>query len=185
LIVAPYYNRPSPEGLFRHFAAIAERVDFPIVLYNVPARTGVSIPNEVVVRLREHYEHIVGLKHATGSVDGVSELLGQSDIAVLSGDDGLTLPIMALGGVGLISVVANLYPAAVKALVDAGLRNDLEAARRHHAQVGHFAALLGAFGSNPIPIKTAMAIAGLDRRGIPSSAVPHGLGGSREVSAGP
>ncbi|MFQ5461362.1 MAG: 4-hydroxy-tetrahydrodipicolinate synthase [Phycisphaerae bacterium] len=161
LIVAPYYNRPSPEGLFRHFATIAERVDLPIVLYNVPARTGVSIPNDVVVQLREHYDHIVGIKHATGSVDGVTDLLARCDIAVLSGDDALTLPIMALGGVGLISVVANLYPAAVKALVDAGLRQDLAAARRVHAQVSRLAALLGSFGTNPIPIKTAMAIAGL------------------------
>ena len=119
LIVAPYYNRPTQEGLFRHFARIAESVDMPIVLYNVPARTGVSITNDVVVRLHEAYQHIAAIKDATGSVDGVTNLLSRCDVTVLSGDDSLTWPMMAVGALGVISVVSNLCPALLKSLVTA------------------------------------------------------------------
>lgn len=161
LIVAPYYNRPTDEGLFRHYAAVAEAVDLPIVMYNVPIRTGVSISNDVIVRLRNQYPHIVGLKHATGSVDGVTDLLDRCDITVLSGDDNITWPLMALGARGVISVISNLRPSLMKALVDAGLSGDVTAARRHHGEVFALAAALGRFGPNPIPIKTAMALQGL------------------------
>lgn len=160
LVVAPYYNRPPAEGLYRHFAEIAQCTRLPIVLYNVPFRTGVNIPNDVVIRLYEDFENVVAIKHATGSVDGVTELVN-SGIAVLSGDDGMTWPIMALGGVGLISVAANLCPELVKSLVDAGLAGDVDAARGFHSQVLELADMLGAYGPNPIPVKTAMAIAGL------------------------
>ena len=114
LVVAPYYNRPTAEGLFRHFAKVAESVDLPIVLYNVPKRTGVSISNDVVARLRRAFPHIAALKHATGSVDGVTELLELCDIAVLSGDDALTWPLMSIGAVGVISVISNLAPSLIK-----------------------------------------------------------------------
>ncbi|MGB0714930.1 MAG: 4-hydroxy-tetrahydrodipicolinate synthase [Phycisphaerae bacterium] len=160
LVVAPYYNRPPAEGLYRHFAEIAQCTKLPIVLYNVPFRTGVDIPNDVVIRLYEDFENIVAIKHATGSVDGVTELVN-SGINVISGDDGLTWPIMALGGVGLISVVGNLCPELVKSLVDAGLNADVIAAREFHNQVTELANTINAYGPNPIPIKTAMAIAGL------------------------
>lgn len=161
LVVAPYYNRPTEEGLYRHFASVADAVDLPIVLYNVPIRTGVNIPTDVVVRLRRTYPHVVGLKHATGSVDGVTDLMARCDIAILSGDDPLTWPLMSLGAVGVISVVSNLAPRWVKALVDTAAGNDLAAARRWHRRVYELAIGLGRFGPNPLPIKSAMALAGL------------------------
>lgn len=161
LIVTPYYNRPTEEGLFHHYAAIADAVELPMVLYNVPFRTGVSISNDVVVRLRDHYPHMVALKHATGSVDGVTELLSRCDITVLSGDDSITWPLMALGARGVISVISNLRPALMKSLVEAALSGVGESAKRLHGEVHTLAATLGRFGPNPIPIKTAMAIHGL------------------------
>ncbi|MBU0718378.1 MAG: 4-hydroxy-tetrahydrodipicolinate synthase [Planctomycetes bacterium] len=161
VIVAPYYNRPTAEGLFRHFAAVAEAVDLPIVLYNVPKRTGVSIDNDVVVRLRDQFPHIVAIKHATGSVDGVTDLLSRCDIEVLSGDDALTWPLMALGAGGVISVVSNLTPSLVKSQVVAATGGDLVAAERCHRKVYAVAEGIGRYGPNPVPIKTAMAINGL------------------------
>lgn len=161
MIVAPYYNKPNPEGLYRHFAAIADAVDLPLVLYNVPARTAVTIPNSVVVRLREAYPHIAAIKHATGSVSGVTELLDECDIAVLSGDDSLTWPLMALGAVGVVSVLGNLLPELMKSLVEAALVGDARLALEHHRRVHDLAEGIGAYGPNPIPIKTAIAMAGL------------------------
>ncbi len=161
LVVAPYYNRPTQEGLFRHFAAIAERVDIPIVLYNVPPRTGVQIGNGVVIRLRERFPHIEAIKHATGSLDGVTELLRNCDIKVISGDDALNWPLMAVGAVGAISVVSNLCPSLVKSQVVAALEGDHSAAAKHHRTVSDLATALGRLGPNPLPIKTAMAVVGL------------------------
>ena len=161
MLVAPYYNRPPAEGLFRHYAAVAEQVELPLVLYNVPARTGVNIPNDVVVRLRENYDHVVALKHATGSVAGVTELLERCDINVLSGDDALTWPLLALGAVGLISVVSNLVPELVVSLVRAGRAGQREQVLPYHRRVYELAEGLGRHGPNPLPIKTALALAGL------------------------
>lgn len=161
LVVAPYYNRPTQEGLFRHFAAIAERVDIPIVLYDVPPRTGVHIGNGVVIRLRETFPHIVAIKHATGSLDGVTELLRDCDIKVISGDDALNWPLMAVGAVGTISVISNLCPSLVKSQVVAALEGDHSAAAKHHRKVSDLATSLGRLGPNPLPIKTAMAVVGL------------------------
>ncbi len=161
LVVAPYYNRPTQEGLFRHFAAIAERVEIPIVLYNVPPRTGVQIGNGVVIRLRERFPHIVAIKHATGSLDGVTELLRDCDIKVISGDDALNWPLMAVGAVGTISVISNLCPSLVKSQVVAALEGDHSAATKHHRKVSDLAVSFGRLGPNPLPIKTAMAVVGL------------------------
>ena len=161
LVVAPYYVRPSQEGLFRHYATIAESVDLPIVLYNVPKRTGVTISNDTVVLLRKAFPNVVALKHATGSVDGVTELLGRCDISVLSGDDSLTWPLMALGAVGAISVIGNLVPGLLKSLVSSALTGDCPAALSCHGQVHDLAEGIGRFGPNPVPIKAAMALAGL------------------------
>ena len=161
LLVAPYYNRPTPEGLYRHYAMVAEAVELPLVIYNVPVRTGVNIPNDVVVRLREDFPHVAAVKHATGSVDGVTDLLGRCDIAVLSGDDAITWPLMALGAVGVISVISNLVPSLVGSLVQAALEGDCTAARHHHRKVYDLAQGIGRFGPNPLPIKAAMAMAGL------------------------
>lgn len=161
LLVAPYYNRPTQEGMYRHFAEIADCTDRPIVLYNVPIRTGVDMSNDLVVRLRENFPHIVAIKHATGSVNGVTELLGRCDITVLSGDDSLTWPLMCLGAFGLISVVSNLCPSMVKTLVASALEGKHVEAANYHKKVYDLAEGLGRFGPNPIPIKTAMAVAGL------------------------
>ncbi len=161
LVVAPYYNRPTPEGLFRHYAAVAESVELPIVLYNVPARTGVNINNDVVVRLRERFPNIVAIKDATGNVDSITDLRTRCDIAVLSGDDALTWPMMSLGAVGVISVVANIAPSLMKSLVTAGLRGDRSAVLPLHRKVHDIAIGIGRYGPNPLPIKTGMAQAGL------------------------
>lgn len=160
LVVAPYYNRPSQEGLFGHYAALAEAVDGPIVLYNVPPRTGCSISNDVIARLRERFPHVVALKHATGSVDGVTDLRSRCDIAVLSGDDVITWPLMALGCTGVVSVISNIVPGLVKSLVEAGLRGDAGAVTPLHRKVYDLADGLSRFGPNPVPIKTAMAAVG-------------------------
>lgn len=160
MLVAPYYNRPTPEGLYRHFAAVAEAVTVPIVLYNVPPRTAVHIPNDVVVRLREAYPHVVAIKHATGSVDGVTDLLSRCEIAVLSGDDAITWPLMALGAVGVVSVISNIAPRLMKSLVLAARAHDMSTALTLHQRVYDLATELGRFGPNPVPIKTALAAAG-------------------------
>src|SRR5205085_2128025 len=130
MLVAPYYNKPTQEGLYRHFATVAGEIPKPIMLYNIPGRTGVEIACQTIARLRAEYRNIVAIKHATGSVDGASELASLCDITILSGDDPLTLPLMSVGATGVVSVVANLYPTHVKSLTDAALRGDWLEARR-------------------------------------------------------
>ncbi len=163
LIVTPYYNRPTQEGLFRHYAAVAESVDLPIVLYNVPVRTGVHLHNDTIVRLREKYPNIAAIKDASGSVDHVTDLLARCDITVLSGDDVMTLPMMHLGAVGVVSVLSNLVPSVMKSLVDAVSAADQIASRTLHRKVNDLAVALARFGPNPLPIKTAMALCGMIR----------------------
>ena len=158
LQVAPYYNKPTQEGLFQHFAAIAKAVDFPHILYNIPGRCGVEISVDTMVRLRQACRNIVAVKHATGSMDGASELLSRTDLAVISGDDSMTLPIMSVGGVGVISVLANIVPKDVKAMCDAALKGDWEAARNWHLKMFKLAKGLLTLEVNPIPIKAAMGI---------------------------
>ena len=161
LQVAPYYNRPTQEGLFQHFAAIAREVDFPHILYNIPGRCSVEISVETLVRLREACPNIVAVKHATGSMDGASDLLGRCDLAVISGDDSMTLPLMAVGGVGVISVLANIIPKDVKAMTDAALAGDWDKAREWHRKMFTLARSMLTLEVNPIPIKTAMAMKGM------------------------
>ena len=161
MLVTPYYNRPPQEGLFRHYAAVAEAVELPLVLYDVPARTGVTISIDTVVRLRERYPHFVAIKNATGSVDAVTELRSRCDIAVLSGDDHLTWPMMAVGAVGVISVISNLFPHLLESLVTAARNGRINEADEIHRRVYDLAKELAKHGPNPIPIKTAMTIAGL------------------------
>lgn len=161
LQVVPYYNRPTQEGLFRHFSTLAKDVDFPQVIYNIPGRCGVEISVDTIVRLRETHKNIVAVKHATGSMDGASELRVRSDIQVISGDDSMTLPLMSIGGVGVISVLANIVPKDVKAMTEAALRGDWESARKWHLKMFKLAKGLLTLEVNPIPIKTAMAIKGM------------------------
>jgi 4-hydroxy-tetrahydrodipicolinate synthase len=158
LLITPYYNKPTPEGLCRHYKLIAEEVDIPIVMYNVPSRTGISILPETVAKLSE-IKNIVGIKEASGSIDQTTQILQLCNITVLSGDDSLTLPIMSVGGKGVISVVANIVPADTAALTRYCLEGNFEAARKCHHKL--FPLCKGMFiETNPIPVKTAMKLLG-------------------------
>lgn len=162
LMVNPYYNKPSQEGLYRHFMTIADQVDLPIVLYNIPGRTNITMTPATVARLAQH-DNIVAIKEATGSLDIASEIaaLCGDRIAIVSGDDSLTLPLMSVGGRGVISVLSNLLPAQVKSMVTAAAKGDYATARQQHLKLfGVFKAMF--IEVNPVPIKTAMALAGLD-----------------------
>lgn len=159
LLVSPYYNRPTQEGLFAHFARVAESVDLPLVLYNVPARTGRNVEPETVERLAK-IGPIVAIKEASGALDQVSDILVRTDLTVLSGDDSLTLPMLAVGAEGVVSVVANLIPKDVIALLAAFERGDLAEARRRHAQLFPLCRDLLGLAPNPIPVKTSLALLG-------------------------
>ena len=161
LVVAPYYNKPSQEGLYRHFAALAEETDRPIILYSIPGRCGIEISVPVIERLRKKYSHVAYIKEAGGTVDRV-DLLKQAlgkDITVLSGDDSLTLPFMALGAEGVISVASNLLPKEVAQLVQLALAGDYAKALKLHQKLyPTFKTLF--IEPNPVPVKTALARAG-------------------------
>ncbi|MCF6155328.1 MAG: 4-hydroxy-tetrahydrodipicolinate synthase [Candidatus Brocadia sp.] len=158
LLITPYYNKPTPEGLYRHYKLIAEEVDIPIVIYNVPSRTGISILPETVAKLSV-IKNIVGIKEASGSIDQTTQILQLCNIEVLSGDDSLTLPIMSVGGKGVISVVANIVPSDTAALTRYCLEGNFEAARKCHHKL--FPLCKGMFiETNPIPVKTAMKLLG-------------------------
>jgi len=159
LQVTPYYNKPTQEGLYRHFAAIAEAVDLPMVLYNIPPRCVVNMTPETIARLAR-IPQIVAVREATGSMDQASEILARCGMTVLSGDDSLTLPLMALGAKGVISVVANLVPQDVKRLTSAMLAGDLAGAQAAHRKLFPLCRALFV-ETNPIPIKTAMKWVGL------------------------
>ncbi len=161
LQVSPYYNKPTQEGLYRHFAAIAESTSLPLVLYNIPGRTSVTISAETTARLAE-IPNIVGTKEATHSMDMASDIrrLCGEEFDILSGDDSLTLPLMSLGGRGVISVAANVAPAVVSDMVNALLEGDFERGRElHYELLPLFRALF--IETNPIPVKTAASILGL------------------------
>ncbi len=157
LQVGPYYNKPTQEGFYQHFKAIAEEVDLPVVLYNIPGRCGAGMTPETVARLAE-LENIVAIKEATGSLDQASEIATRCDITLISGDDSLTLPLASVGGKGVISVVANIVPADVKALTDLILEGDLVSARQWHKKLFTLCKSMLTLATNPIPIKAAMAI---------------------------
>ncbi|MGH9699238.1 MAG: 4-hydroxy-tetrahydrodipicolinate synthase [Candidatus Acidiferrales bacterium] len=161
LSVTPYYNKPTQEGLFQHFQAIAAAVPLPIVLYNVPGRTGANLEPATIARLAE-IENIVGIKEASGNISQMSAILSRvpADFHVLSGDDAVALPLIALGGRGLISVVSNEIPREMASLVHLCLRNDFAGARELQRR---YLPLMDAnfFESNPGPVKAAMSIMGL------------------------
>jgi len=161
LVVGPYYNRPTQAGLEAHYRALAEAVDIPLCIYNIPARTGRNIEPDTIVRLAE-VPSIAMVKEATGSMDQASQVLAATDLTVLSGDDSLTLPLLAIGGRGVISVVGNLVPADMKALCDAFDAGDLAAAQAWHLKLFALCRDLLGLASNPIPIKAALAMLGRD-----------------------
>ncbi len=160
LLVAPYYNKPSQEGLYQNFKAIAKNVNLPQVLYNVPGRTGINMTAETTVRLAE-IDNIVAIKEASGDITQASEIIARAGdkIDVLSGDDFLTLPLMACGAKGVISVTANIMPKQVKSMVQAVQENRWDNARELHLQLldAHQAMFIE---SNPVPVKTAAALMG-------------------------
>jgi len=161
LQVCPFYNKPTQEGFYQHFKAIAEEVDIPLVLYNIPGRcggTGLSI--DTVERLSK-VENIVAIKEATGSLDFVAEIAQRTELTILSGDDSLTLPIASVGGKGVISVVANIVPADVKAMTDLILEGDFVSARKWHRKLFPLAKSMLSLATNPIPIKAAAAMLGM------------------------
>jgi 4-hydroxy-tetrahydrodipicolinate synthase len=161
LQVAPYYNKPTQEGLYRHFAAIAESTDLPLILYNIPGRTSVTISAETMARLAE-IPNIVGVKDSTLSMNMISDVISLcgEEFDVLSGDDPMTLPLISLGGVGVISVASNVAPAAVSDMVRALLEGDWERGRElHYELLPLFRALF--VETNPIPVKTAASLLGL------------------------
>ncbi len=157
LQVGPYYNKPTQEGFYQHFKAIAEEVDLPIVLYNIPGRCGAGMTPETIARLAE-LENIVAVKEATGSLDQASEIAARCNITIISGDDSLTLPLASIGGKGVISVVANIVPADVKAMTDLILEGDLVTARQWHKKLFTLCKSMLTLATNPIPIKAAMAM---------------------------
>ena len=162
LQVSPYYNKPTQEGLYRHFATIAENTDLPLVLYNIPGRTSVAIEPETIARLAEDVPNIVGVKEATLSTGIAGEIkrLCGDEFDVLSGDDPMTLPIMALGGSGVIGVTSNIAPGIFSDMVNALMEGDFERGRNIHYQLlPLFKALF--IQTNPIPVKTAASLLGL------------------------
>ena len=163
LQVAPYYNKPTQEGLYRHFMTIADAVDLPMVLYNIPGRCGVALTAQTVARLAKH-PNVAAVKEATGSLDMASEIAHLCDpekFTILSGDDSLTLPLVSVGGKGVISVLSNLMPARVKAVGDAALAGNFAEARKLHLEL--FPIYKAMFiETNPGPIKKAMQLAGMD-----------------------
>ncbi|MGH9575370.1 MAG: 4-hydroxy-tetrahydrodipicolinate synthase [Candidatus Acidiferrales bacterium] len=161
LSVAPYYNKPTQEGLYQHYKALAEGVSLPIIVYNIPGRTGVNIEPSTLVRLAQ-IENIVGVKEASGNISQMATILAAvpKDFTVLSGDDGITLPLMALGGRGVISVASNEIPAEMTRIAKLANAHDFAAARELHNR--WFPLMeINFIETNPIPVKSALALMGL------------------------
>jgi 4-hydroxy-tetrahydrodipicolinate synthase len=161
LSVTPYYNKPTQEGLYQHYRAFAESTPLPIIVYNVPGRTGVNVEVPTLARLAQ-ISNIAGVKEASGNVPQMCEIVRAvpADFLVLSGDDALTLPLMAIGGHGIISVAGNEIPAEMAQMVEAAERNDFVAARAVHARIIGLMSV-NFVESNPQPVKYAMAAMGL------------------------
>ncbi|MCM8795241.1 MAG: 4-hydroxy-tetrahydrodipicolinate synthase [Candidatus Omnitrophica bacterium] len=162
LQVSPYYNRPTQQGLYEHFRAIAESVNIPIILYNIASRTGVNIESETIARLARDCKNIVGVKEASGNLEQMSRIkqLCAENFDLISGDDSLTLPILSIGGVGVISVVANIVPQDVANLISEFQKGNIEGARKLHYKLLPLVKAMF-IETNPIPVKTAMGLMGL------------------------
>ena len=161
LIVAPYYNKPMQEGFYQHYKTLAEAVDIPLCIYNIPGRTGKNIEPQTIIRLAA-CKNITMVKEATGSMDQASQIIAETDLTVLSGDDSVTLPLMALGGRGVISVIGNIVPQDMIALCKAFDAGDIAEARRLHYKTFTLARDMLSLATNPIPVKAAMQMLGRD-----------------------
>ena len=161
LVVAPYYNKPTQEGFYEHYKALAEATDLPICIYNIPGRCGANIQPETIVRLAE-FKSIAMVKEATGSMDQASAIISATDLTVLSGDDSLTLPLMAIGGRGVISVVGNVVPRDLLALTTAFDAGKNDGAQQWHKKLFPLCRDMLSLATNPIPVKTAMKMLGRD-----------------------
>ncbi len=159
LIITPYYNKPTPEGQYRHYSEIAKNVDIPIMLYNVPSRTGISLLPSTVARLSK-VDNIVAIKEAAGSVQQVMNILALCDITVMSGDDAMTLPFMSVGAAGVVSVAANIIPGKVHDLVQTYLDGKEEESRGIHYEILELCQAMF-IETNPIPVKTALGMMGM------------------------
>ena len=159
LVVTPYYNRPTQDGVYAHYAKIAESVDLPLVLYNVPSRTGRNVEPETVERLAK-LGPVVAVKEAAGSIDQVSDILARTDLTVLSGDDSLTLPMLAVGAEGVVSVAGNIVPKDVAAVITAFQSGDTLGARRLHLKLFPLYRDMLGLAPNPLPVKAALAMLG-------------------------
>jgi 4-hydroxy-tetrahydrodipicolinate synthase len=159
LMVGPYYNKPTQEGYYRHFSSVAEAVDLPIVLYNIPGRTGSNILPETIARIAQNSQ-LVAVKEATGSLDQASQIAQLCDIAILSGDDSLTLPLMAIGGKGVVSVVGNIVPKDMKSMVTAFAGGKIAEAQAWHRRLFPLCRDMLSVATNPIPLKAALKMLG-------------------------
>ncbi|MBL7196636.1 MAG: 4-hydroxy-tetrahydrodipicolinate synthase [Candidatus Omnitrophica bacterium] len=162
LQVSPYYNKPTPKGLYQHFKAIADSVNIPIILYNIAGRTGINIQPETIAKLSQDCKNIVGVKEASGSLDQMAKIKAvcPPNFQLISGDDSLTLPLLSIGGVGVISVVANIVPKDVAMLVDEFLKGNVKKAQQLHYKLLPLVKAMFV-ETNPIPVKTAMGLIGM------------------------
>ncbi len=158
LIITPYYNKPTQNGLYQHYKTISETITTPIIIYNVPSRTGISILPETVAKLSE-FKNIIGIKEASGSMDQVSQIINlcTKDFIVLSGDDSMTLPIISIGGKGVVSVASNIVPKEISQMVKYALNNEWENARQIHLNLFNLFKMLF-IETNPIPVKTCLSL---------------------------
>lgn len=185
LVVTPYYNKPSQEGIYRHFAAVS-KVGLPILVYNIQGRTGTNIATDTLARIAD-LPNIIGVKEASGNINQMGDVIAKvkskhPNFAVLSGDDGLTLPLLSLGGDGVVSVVSNLAPKEVKAMVDAGLKGKFEEARKAHFRL--LPIFKGAFvDGNPTSIKYAMNLKGLPAGGVRAPLVEVNANAKKVIKA--
>ena len=161
LMVSPYYNKPTAEGFYQHYKAVAEACDLPIILYNIPGRTAKNMEPETIARIAE-LPSVVAIKESTGSMDQASQVLALTNLTLLSGDDSLTLPLMALGGRGVVSVVGNIIPRDVKAMLTAFDQGKIAEAQQWHRKLFPLCRDLLGLATNPIPIKAAMQLLGRD-----------------------
>ena len=161
LVVAPYYNKPTQQGFYDHYRALAEQVDIPLCIYNIPGRTAKNVEPDTIVRLAE-LENIAMVKEATGSLDQASQIIAATDLTVLSGDDSLTLPLLSIGGRGVVSVVGNFVPGDVLALLAAFESGDFDLACRSHHKLFPLCRDMLSLATNPIPVKATLKLLGRD-----------------------